>query len=126
MSYDIALDGDPCSACGQHIGPRDIDNWCPTYNLWRVFDFAMFGEVRNPLVLTSELSDIRWLNGRLARETVHRIDAALTRLLDPVNQPTIEKLLPSNRWGTHDDAITVLRYLLDCATMYPNHRWRIS
>ena len=126
MSYTISLDGDPCPTCGQHIGPKDTATWAPTYNLWRVFDYAMFGEVRNPLHRTADLSDIRWLSGRLAGETVERLDEALTRLLDPNNTAIIHTLLPANKWGTHDDAVQVMTYLRDCAKKYPKHRWRIS
>ncbi len=136
MSYDIYLDApeDRCQACGREHGSPDLPG--PTYNLTPIFDLALTGEpLPNPnvseghVVLLRAATDrprgLRVLSGRLAEDTVTRLESALAALNDPARDGEFRALEPENGWGTLRDARSVIDRMLDAAREYPKYRWRI-
>lgn len=124
MGYLIDLVGDACSCCGRGFNPAAREH-PPSYSLWRVLDYALFGKVRNPLELCAELSDIRSMNGMVAGETVAILDAALARLHEPTNVSTIASLNVGDGGTHHLDAVELLVEMHNTARKFPKHRWRI-
>ncbi len=137
MSYDIYLHSTKpaCHECGRSFPDPDI-SWCPTYNLTAIFDRALTGEpLPNPDVSESEVvlfrkktdrpRGLRLLSGRKAAETVTCLQKADEHLNDPKQRATFEALQPANGWGDLNDAIEVIRGLLDLAREYPEYVWEI-
>ena len=137
MSYDIYLRGatEACPTCG-HV-PSDPGYLpSPTYNLTEIFDLALTDEaLPNPEVSegsvvilgvqTSRPRGLRLLSGKKAIDTQVMLQTALERLLDPTREESFRALEPSNKWGTLDSAVEVIRMLIKLAHEYPQHVWEI-
>lgn len=135
MSYDIYLRADKCPTCNRPSGDEPMSH-DPTYNLTPLFDWAITGEpLPNPevgeigVVLFGHKTDrprgLRILSGRKAKDTLPWLENALRRLRDPANRAKCQELQAPNGWGTHEDAIKVMEYLIKDAQEYPNNTWDI-
>lgn len=122
MKYTITLGGEPCSSCGCCSSGPIAE---PAYRTWRILDYAMFGEVRNPLTLTASASDIRSLDARVAADTIEDLKLALLRLDDPATIPVVTAMYPNDSYWPLSDAISTLARMLRSAVKFPRHRWRI-
>jgi hypothetical protein len=136
MSYDIYLHPPKpkCDHCNREFstvyGPD------PTYNLSPIFDLALTGEsFPNPsvsegaVVLLREKTDrprgLRVLSGRLGKDTLVDINAALDRFADEKFQKTFLALQPDNGWGDLPGARRVMEKLKTLAEGYPDYTWEI-
>jgi hypothetical protein len=134
MSYDIYLRGVVCDKCGREgEQPQSLD---PTYNLTPIFDLALTGEgLPNPTVSEGEVvlfgketdrpRGLRLLSGRVARDTVADIDAALARLTNADLRERFKALEPDNGWGDLDAAVRVMKKMREYAESYPFNTWDI-
>lgn len=85
MSYDISLEAELGS------GPIEIgQSLNVTYNLSPMFDFLGI--------------DISAMNGKQGGEILPLVVMALKRINDPTNKYDLDRLKPSNGWGTIDIA----------------------
>lgn len=137
MSYDIFLRAvsPVCPTCGHESTGPDLPN--PTYNLTAIFDLALTGDAfpnanvsEAAVVLLRRETDrprgLRLLSGRKASETTALLQQALELLMDPALVADFRMLEPANRWGTLEDARTVVSQLLDAAQKHPNHVWDVT
>jgi hypothetical protein len=130
MSYDIDFG---CPTC--HSGPERLN---PTYNLTPLFDLALTGEpLPNPdtsemaVVLFREKTDrprgLRILSGRTGAESLVPLRKALGHLEDPAKRAAFDKLAEPNKgWGTHEDAVWVVRKMIEMAESSPTSVWNIQ
>lgn len=124
MSYLIDLVGPECPTCRRDFNPARQE-YRPWYRLWRVLDFAIFGEVRDALRITAWQSDIRSMNGQLASDTLTTLETALARLRNPSNLLAIRALNAGDNGMAHEQAMTLLLAMIVDAKTFPQHRWRI-
>lgn len=69
--------------------------------------------------------DICILDGRLARDTIAELEAAMARMNDPALTKQFLSLEPSNKWGDFRGACEVMEMLLDAAKAYPDYIWEV-
>ncbi len=134
MSYDIWLESKPCEHCARRGSEPDCPD--PTYNLTPIFHFALTGEdqpspevgIFEEVVLhkpTAAPRGLRVLTGKTGTESLPLLGDAIVRLCAPAHREHLLKLEPENRWGTLEDAVTVLQRLATLANEYPDNVWRV-
>jgi hypothetical protein len=115
VSYTIDLIGQKCETCGAFPNGPDLPD--PTYNLEPIFA-SVFPKEGN--------GGLHVLSGKKASDTCGMLTVAIERLSDLTRERSFRALEPSNRWGTLENALSVVRALRDAAHAYPNHLWKIS
>lgn len=106
MSHDISLEVDLGS------GPIEIGHSLNiTYNLSPIFDFAGFS--------------VKSMEGKLASEILPIVVRAIKKLNDPTNKYDLDRLKPSNGWGTVAGAIEFLESLQDRLASAPKATVRV-
>jgi hypothetical protein len=136
MSYTIGLIHVPCHACGRTEESPDCPD--PTYNLTAIYDLALTNEPALPNAEASEFEvvvlgastdrprGLRLLNGRLAKDTLVDIEAAIQRMENVERTAEFVKLEGPDGWGTLPQALRIMKKLFDLAKANLNATWYVG
>lgn len=104
MSYDVSFSIDAGGSEPQPIG----EDYNYTWNCSPMFRRALGGDGINDL------------NGKLCRQAITMLEAAMRDITDPAKTEGYQALNPANKWGSHEGATKFLEAILESCKAHPN------